>query len=204
MAAGAGAPADQTRPPGRAAAAIRDLHPGYFAFVMATGIVSTGTFLLGPSWLSRVLLVVASAGLVVLSVALMIRLVRFRPSVVADVHAPERVFGFFTITAGLDVLGVRLSYAGHPLVTAILVGVAAALRLVLTYGVPASLLLTRAHASVLGGVNGGWLLWVVSTQSLALSASTLASAGSRKPGCWHRSPLGCGASGSCCTCCWSR
>jgi len=174
--AGAGAAAGQTRPPGRVATAIRDLHPGYFAFVMATGIISTGTFLLGPSWLSRVLLVVTVAGLAVLSAALAIRLVRFRPSVVADIHAPERVFGFFTITAGLDVLGVRLSYAGHPLATAILAGAAAALWLLLTYGVPASLLLTRAHDSVLGGVDGGWLLWVVSTQSLALSASTLASA----------------------------
>jgi tellurite resistance protein TehA-like permease len=43
--------------------AIRDLDPGYFAFVMATGIISTGTYLLGPSWLSRTLLVVAAAGL---------------------------------------------------------------------------------------------------------------------------------------------
>jgi tellurite resistance protein TehA-like permease len=173
MAAGTGVVGGQTRSLGRAATAIRDLHPGYFAFVMATGIISTGTFLLGPSWLSRTLLVVASAGLVVLSVALVIRLVRFRPNVAADVHAPERVFGFFTITAGLDVLGVRLSYAGHPLATAILAGVAAAVWLLLTYGVPASLLLDRARDSVLGGVNGSWLLWVVSTQSLALSASVL-------------------------------
>jgi len=173
MAAGIGATGGQTRSPGRAAAAIRDLPPAYFAFVMATGIISTGTFLLGPPWLSRVLLVVASAGLVVLSVALVIRLVMFRPSVVADIHAPERVFGFFTITAGLDVLGVRLSYAGHPLTTAILAGLAAAVWLVLTYGVPASLLLARTHDSVLGGVNGTWLLWVVSTQSLAITASVL-------------------------------
>jgi tellurite resistance protein TehA-like permease len=172
MAADAGVAVGQTRSPGRAATAIRDLHPGYFAFVMATGIISTGTFLLGPPWLSRALLVVASAGLVVLSAALVIRLVRFRPSVAADVHAPERVFGFFTITAGLDVLGVRLSYAGHPLATAILAGLAAAVWLVLTYGVPASLL-TRPHASVLGGVNGTWLLWVVSTQSLAVAAAVL-------------------------------
>ena len=107
--AAAGAAASQTRSPGRVATAIRDLHPGYFAFVMATGIISTGTFLLGPSWLSRTLLAVAVAGLVVLSVALGIRLVLFRPSVAADIRAPERVFGFFTITAGLDVLGVRLS-----------------------------------------------------------------------------------------------
>jgi tellurite resistance protein TehA-like permease len=120
-----------------------------------------------------VLLVLTAAGLAVLSAALVIRLARFRPSVAADIRAPERVFGFFTIPAGLDVLGVRLSDAGHPLVTAILAGVAATVWLVLTYGVPASLLLTRARDSVLSGVNGSWLLWVVSTQSLALTAAVL-------------------------------
>ena len=57
----------------------------------------------------------------------------------------RRVFGFFTITAGLDVLAVRFSDAGHPLATAILAAVAAAVWLALTYGVPAGLLLTRAH-----------------------------------------------------------
>jgi tellurite resistance protein TehA-like permease len=163
----------QARSLGRTATAIRDLHPGYFAFVMATGIISTGTYLLGPSWLSRVLLVIAAAGLVVLSVALVIRLALFRPNVAADVRAPDRVFGFFTITAGIDVFGVRLAAAGHPLVTAILAALAAAVWLVLNYGVPASLLVARTHDSVLGGVNGTWLLWVVSTQSLSVVASTL-------------------------------
>jgi len=167
------AAADQARSPGWAATAIRDLHPGYFAFVMATGIISTGAFLLGPRWLSDVLLIVAIAGLVLLTGARAAQLVSFRSTVAADIRAPDRVFGFFTITAGLDVLGVRLSYAGHPLATAILAGMAAAVWLVLTYGVPASLLLTRTHDSVLGGVNGSWLLWVVSTQSLAVSAAAL-------------------------------
>jgi tellurite resistance protein TehA-like permease len=163
----------QTRPLGRAATAIRDLHPGYFAFVMATGIISTGTFLLGPSWLSRVLLAAAATGLVVLGAALVIRLIRFRASVAADVRAPERAFGFFTVVAGIDVLGVRLAAAGHPLATAILAALAAAVWLVLTYGLPASLLLARVGDSILGGVNGTWLLWVVATQSLSLAASTL-------------------------------
>ena len=49
-------------------------------------------------------------------------------SVAADIKAPDRVFGFFTITAGLDVLGVRLALAGHPLATAILAGLALAER----------------------------------------------------------------------------
>ena len=168
-----GAAGGQARSLSRTATAIRDLHPGYFAFVMATGIISTGTFLLGPSWLSKGLLVVASIGLVVLSTALVVRLAVFRSSVAADIQAPERVFGFFTIVAGIDVLGVRLAAAGHPLATAILAGLAAAVWLVLTYGVPASLLLTRERDSVLGGVNGTWLLWVVGTQSLSVTASAL-------------------------------
>jgi tellurite resistance protein TehA-like permease len=157
--------------PGRVAAAVRDLYPGYFAFVMATGIISVGTFLLGPSWLSWALLAAGLAGLVVLGAALVARLIYFRASVAADIRAPDRVFGFFTITAGLDVLGARFALAGHPLGTAILAAVAGAIWLVLTYGVPASLLLTRAHDSVLGGVNGSWLLWIVATQSLSVSAA---------------------------------
>ena len=152
---------------------VRDLHPAYFAFVMATGIVSTATHLLGPAWLSDALLVLACLGLVVLVVALALRVTLFRSRVTADVQAADRAFGFFTITAGLDVLGVRFALAGHPVVTAVLAGLAGLMWLVLTYGVPAILLLGRAADSVLGGVNGSWLLWIVATQSLALAAAVL-------------------------------
>jgi len=136
---------------------------------MVTGIISAGTFLLGPSWLSRALLVAAAAGLAVLSAALAVRLIIFRSSVAAGIQAPERVFAFFTIVAGIDVPGVWLAAAGHLLATAILAGLAAAVRLVLTYGVPASLLLTRERDPVLGGANGAWLLWVVGAQSLSVA-----------------------------------
>jgi tellurite resistance protein TehA-like permease len=163
----------QAQPLSRTAKAVRDLHPAYFGFVMATGIISTGMFLLGPSWLSTALLVAAAAGLAVLGAALAARLVWFRTNVAADLKAPDRVFGFFTITAGLDVLGVRFAFGGHPLVTVILAAIAAVLWLVLTYGVPASLLLDRSRDSVLGGVNGSWLLWIVATQSLSLVAAIL-------------------------------
>jgi tellurite resistance protein TehA-like permease len=158
------------RSPGRAAASVQSLSPGYFPFVMATSIISTGTSLLGPPWLSRTLLVIASAGLAVLLVALVMQLVLFRPGLAAVFRDPGRVFGLFTIPAGIDVLGVRLAAAGHPLATWIL---AAAVWFALTYAVPASLLLARTHDSVVGDVNGTWLLWVVATQSLSVVASTL-------------------------------
>jgi tellurite resistance protein TehA-like permease len=154
------------------ATAIQSLSPGYFPFVMATSIISTGTFLQGPSWLSRVLLVIASAGLAVLMVAMVLKLVLFRSSVAAGFRDPGRVFALFAIAAGINVLGIRLAAAGHPLATAILAGVAAVVWLGLTYGVPAGLL-ARSRDSVLGEVNGTWLLWVVGTQSLSVVASTL-------------------------------
>src|SRR5215467_14462997 len=153
----------QTRLADRVAMVIRDLHPSYFAFVMATGIISTGTFLLGPSWLSQALLVIASIGFAVLVVALVIWLVRHR----------SRVMGFFAISASCDLLGARFASAGHPMVTTVLACAAAVVWFVLTYGVPASLLLARRRDSVLGGIDGTWLLWVVATQSLSIDAATL-------------------------------
>ena len=70
-------------------------------------------------------------------------------------------------------LGARFAAAGHPMVTTVLACVAAVVWLVLTYGVPASLLLARPRDSVLSGIDGTWLLWVVTTQSLSIDASTL-------------------------------
>ncbi|HEX8864976.1 MAG TPA: tellurite resistance/C4-dicarboxylate transporter family protein [Lentzea sp.] len=149
------------------------MNPGDFAFVMATGIISMGTFLLGSSWLSQALLVIASIGFVVLIVALVIRLARYRSRVAADFRAPERVFGFFAVSASCDLLGTRFASAGHPMVTTVLACLAATVWLVLTYGVPATRLLDGPRESVLGGVDGTWLLWVVATQSLSTDASTL-------------------------------
>jgi tellurite resistance protein TehA-like permease len=169
--AGGSTTAERPGPLPRLSAAVRDLHPGSFAFVMATGIISSGAFLLGVSWLSRTLLVVTASGFIILGFGLLIRLVVFRSSVAADVGAPDQVFGFFTVTAAADVLAVRLAEAGHPVLTAAAAGLAAVTWLALTYGVPASLLLSRGGDSVLGSVNGSWLLWVVGTQSLSVACS---------------------------------
>jgi tellurite resistance protein TehA-like permease len=157
----------------RAVTAVRDLHPGAFAFVMATGIISVAALRLGQPWLSRALFAAACAGFVVLAAALVVRLAVFRSAVAADIQDPERVFGFFAIVAGSNVLGGRLAAAGHPAATAVLAGLAAAAWLVLTYVVPACLLLTRKADSLLAAVDGSWLLWVVGTQSLSTAASTL-------------------------------
>jgi tellurite resistance protein TehA-like permease len=157
----------------KVATAIREMHPSHFSFVMATGIISTGTFLLGPSWLSQALFVVASMAFMLLVVMLVVWLVRYRSRAVAEFRAPKRVFGFFAICAGTDVLGQRFALAGHPMVTTVLASAAAAVWLVLTYAVPASLVLARQGGTILNDVDGTWLLWVIATVSLSIDASTL-------------------------------
>lgn len=157
----------------RIATAVWALSPGYFPFVMATGIISTAAFQFSPSWLSLALLVISCAGLAVVLVALAVQLARFRPGLAAAYRDPGRVFAFFAVAAALNVAGLRFASAGHPLVTAILAAIAAAAWLGLTYGVPVSLLLDRSQDSAVGDINGTWLLWVVATESLAVAAATL-------------------------------
>jgi tellurite resistance protein TehA-like permease len=112
-------------------------------------------------------------GFVVLAVALVIWLARHRSRVIAELKAPDRVFGFFAISATCGLLGARFAAAGHPMVTTVLACVAAVVWFVLTYGVIAALLPTRHADLVRGDVDGTWLLWVVATQSLSITASTL-------------------------------
>jgi tellurite resistance protein TehA-like permease len=88
--------------------AVVDLFPGYFALVMATGIISTATFLLGMKWLAWVLLVINLIAYAVLSFLLMIRVIGFYPRVKADLTDHTRGPGFFTVIAGTCVLGSQL------------------------------------------------------------------------------------------------
>lgn len=147
------------------------MHPGAFAFVMATGIISTGMLLIGQQAVSDVLLVIAAAGAVALSVAYAWRLGVARAEVRADWHNPERSFGYLTLAAGLNVLAVRLWLASfHSL--AIGVGVAGALTwLVLGYAVPVSMLLGPKQHSLVSAINGSWFLWVVATQSVSVTTA---------------------------------
>src|SRR5215216_5393934 len=88
--------------------AAANLFPGYFALVMATGIISIATFLLGIKPLAWALLVVNLDAYPVLWLLLLIRLTRFFPRVKADISDHVRGPGFFTVVAGTCVLGTQL------------------------------------------------------------------------------------------------
>jgi tellurite resistance protein TehA-like permease len=124
--------------------------------------------------LSDVMLVVACAGSALLLVAYTWRCVAFRRQALADARDPSRAFGYFSIVAAVNVVGVRLALADHPSVTMWLGAASAPLWVGLTYGVLGVMVLGRRDEPVLSNVNGSWFLLVVATQSLSVAASTVA------------------------------
>jgi len=152
---------------------LRDLNPGYFAVVMATGIVSRAAYLDGATLLAGVLLAVAAAAYVILVVAYGWRFARYRREFLADATDPVKAFAFFTFVAGSNVLGAGLAADHFPGITAGLLVIAGLAWLLLGYGVPGALIARRGARPALSGANGTWFLWVVGTQSVAVSAAAL-------------------------------
>jgi tellurite resistance protein TehA-like permease len=165
--------------------ALATLDPGYFAVVMATGIISIGAGLVGDAGLSQVLLGVTIAAFVILSLAYLARLVWFRSWVWQNLTNPATAVAFFTVTAGCDVLGTRLVTAGHVDVAFGLGVAAATIWFVLTYWLPWSIV-SRGRHPALADMNGAWLVWVVSTQSLAIVAAAISP---QAPDAWLRDHL---------------
>lgn len=153
--------------------AVRHLPPGYFALVMASGIVSVGLVQHGQRTLSVLPLVACAASYVVLVVLTGWRLALHRDAVRADLTDPNRGFGFFTFIAGSNVLGVRLDMDGHHAVALVLLAVAALTWLVLGYVVPWTAVVGRRPRPVLVLADGSWFIWVVAGQSVAVAAATL-------------------------------
>jgi tellurite resistance protein TehA-like permease len=158
---------------GQLDASVRLLPPGSFAFVMATGIVSTAFHIIKASTISQFLLVVAVVGLAILTVAYIWRLIAFRGDLARDVREPGRAFGFFTVVAGINVVGIRLYSSGASKITIALALIAIPIWLILTYALPGILILRPRNTPVSTEINGSWFLWVVATQSLAAVAAVI-------------------------------
>ncbi|MDA8346307.1 MAG: tellurite resistance/C4-dicarboxylate transporter family protein [Thermaerobacter sp.] len=157
--------------------ALTNLYPGYFAFVMATGIVSTAADLFQLQFFSLLLLLLATVGYGVLIVLYVWRLIAFPQETREDAINPGKAFGFFTFVAASNVLAVRYVTAGDLRIAVLLGGIGAIAWLALTYTIPLGLMLGSSDHRLGPSVNGSWLIWVVATQSVSTVASVFASTG---------------------------
>lgn len=173
-------------------AAISSLDPGYFALVMATGIVSQAMSLDGAVRLSGILLGAGICAYLLLAAAYAGRLAGYRSGFLADARDPRRAFGYLTLPAASDVLAARLADDNHPAAAAVLLVIGGVCWALLGYGLPLLLAGRGARRPALAGANGTWFMPVVATQSIAVA---LTSSPSRVPGPLAAVAVGCWATG---------
>ena len=154
--------------------ASADLFPGYFALVMATGIVSIACFLLEMRTLAVVLLVINIVAFILLWLLLLIRLLMFFARVKDDINNHVRGPGFFTVVAGTSVLGSQLLIVANQFqLASALWLLALVLWAVIMYTFLAAMTIRENKPSIEGGLNGAWLLTVVATQSISVLGTLL-------------------------------
>ena len=156
-------------------ATIKDLSPAYFAMVMATGIVSLGAFVLAMPTLAMALFIINVIAYCILAVLTVARLTTYPKLFVSDLIDHQRAPGFFTFVAGSCVLGSQfIIIAGDTRIAFILWTVATILWIVLIYTIFTAFSVKERKPTLAEGINGGWLLAVVSTQSIAVLGALIA------------------------------
>jgi tellurite resistance protein TehA-like permease len=161
--------------PARPTGGLRDLHPAYFALVMATGIVSIACHLLGFAVVSKALFALNVVFYGTLWVLTILRVARHRQAVVADLLHHGRSVGFFTTVAATCVLGQQclLVAESFPIARALwCFGIA--LWVVLVYAVFTIITVKTEKPALADGINGGWLVGVVAAQSVSVLGTQLA------------------------------
>ncbi len=160
---------------GPLAAWVRDLYPGYFALVMATGIVSNAFWYLEQRVLSDALLAVNLLAYPLLVAATVARALRFPRTLWRDLLDPRLVFAFFTLVAASNVFGLQLIQRGHDEAARALWLFALGVWVLLSYfSFSVLTFLNTAHGANV--VHGGWLIAIVGTHSLVLLGGRLAPA----------------------------
>lgn len=150
-------------------AGVKTLHPAYFALVMATGIVAIANHLVGYAFVAKGLTYLNVAAFFVLWILTFARIARYRSAFLADLSDHNRSVGFFTVVAGTNVLGSQFVIVyGATGPARVLWVVGLVLWLVLTYAIFTALTVKETKPTLDKGINGGWLVAVVATQSVAI------------------------------------
>ncbi len=153
---------------------IATLFPGYFAMVMATGIVAVGAAQQDLRWLAEGLFVVAAVTYVVLVVLTALRLARFPHLLIADLTSHAKGFAFLTLVAATNVLGsASVVVHGWWDLAWVLWWVGVGLWLVLLYTALIAAVVKGPKTTPGVGINGTWFLLTVSTESIAVLGALL-------------------------------
>jgi tellurite resistance protein TehA-like permease len=158
--------------------AIANLSPAYFAMVMATGIVSIASHLLGFRFLDIALFWLNVLFYVLLWGLTIVRVLLYPKRIMADLSDHLLGVGFFTMVAATCVLGSQFVLLKRAYMLGfVFLGIGAFLWIVIIYSVFTAFTIRYRKPPLEEGINGVWLVAVVATQSLSI-LSTLVSSSS--------------------------
>jgi tellurite resistance protein TehA-like permease len=154
---------------------IKTFFPGYFALVMATGILSLAWHFQGFESLAKGLFWFNLPAYLALWVITLIRLLKFRVDLFTDATSHARGSGFLTIVAATCVVGKQFAMLTPYISVAKCFWVAGVLLwFILIYTFFASITLHQPKPALEKTINGTWLLTVVSTESLCTLGTMVA------------------------------
>jgi len=153
---------------------IATLFPGYFALVMATGIIAIAAKQQQIEWLANGLYVVAAIAYVTLVVLVVVRAVVYPKRIAADLTSHAKGFGFLTIVAGTNVLA-SASAVIHQWwsLAEVLWLCSLPLYVALVYAALIADVLRHDKPGLGTGINGSWFLLTVATESVAVFGALL-------------------------------
>lgn len=160
--------------PGLLLAAAAGLFPGYFALVMATGVVSIASHILGLEWFALALVVINWIAYVVLWLLTLMRIIAFSSRLLADLSDHQRAPGFFTSVAATCVLGTQSAVViGAYQAATLLWYLGIALWAVVMYAFFTAVTVRERKPTLAAGINGAWLIAAVATQSIVVLGGTV-------------------------------
>ena len=155
--------------------AIENLPSAYFSMVMATGIVSIGSHLMGFTLFAKPLLWLNGVFYIVLWGLTISRIILYPRRFAGDLSDHLQGVGFFTMIAGTCVLGSQLVVLEQAYRAAmVLLVIGGILWCILIYTVFTVLTVKAEKPPIQEGISGLWLVAVVATQSVAVLAALLA------------------------------
>lgn len=152
---------------------LQALHPGNFAMVMASGIISIAFSFQHMDKLADLLCLFAFCAWLALLALSLARAVLFPRAVRVDLTNPRMVFSFFTLVAATNIIGLLLHGRGYLDMALACWLFAFAIWCSLLY-LAFSVLTFLTHEHNVNIVHGGWLISIVGTQSLVLLGARIA------------------------------
>lgn len=148
---------------------IENFFPGYFALVMATGIISIGAHLLHMDLVAEGLLWLNAIFYSILLTIFVLRVSLFLPRVAGEFTDHQNGPAHFTLVAGTCILGnqVILIFNQVLLATTLLV-FGALCWLIFIYAFFTSITIRKNKPPLERGISGSWLLSIVSTEAVAV------------------------------------